>query len=55
MKKYVIVNAGSNRPIFALGFCSCYLDKKEAEKAVAEWNRYKTPSRCIAKVIEITA
>jgi hypothetical protein len=53
-EKYVIVNTGSNRPIFAIGFCSCYTEKSEAEKAAAIWNNYKTPSRCTVKVIEVT-
>jgi hypothetical protein len=53
MSKYVVVNAGSNQPIFAIGFCGCHTDRFEAEKAAAGWNGNKTPSRCTAKVIEV--
>jgi type 1 fimbria pilin len=53
MSKYVVVNAGSNQPIFAIGLCCCHTDKTEAEKAAASWNGSKTPSKCTAKVIEI--
>ena len=51
-KSYIIVNEASNRPIFAIGFCSCYTDKKEAEKAAEQWNKNRMPHICKVKIIE---
>ena len=50
---YLIVNAASNRPIFAIGFCNNYTNKEEAEKAIKQWNNMpKWMNACKAKIIE---
>jgi len=49
---YIIVNSASNRPIFAIGFCSSYTNREEAEKTAEIWNKRKSPSKCKVQVIE---
>ena len=49
---YIIVNAKSNRPIFAICFCSAYGRKEDAEEAARRWNKNRLPSTCEVKVIE---
>jgi len=54
MTKYIIVNKNNNQHIHAIGFCSSYSNREEAEKNVNQWNNKPSwMNACKVKIEEI--